>query len=159
MSNQIMQWSKLLKAMTCDHGPCWCCPQYRGPFYFCLLVWEIQTFTPTVWAADGARTWTICHARCGALLSFRQFPSINLHQAWQLTTATVQCDSSTKFCTELPLTFAPQLTLNSPLAMFHVVARPTTILSHAKIHLPFHEWLCISLIQQSLIMLWFLLLC
>lgn len=137
----------------CDRGPCWCFPQYRGPFYFCLLVWGIQTFTPPVWATDGARTWTTCHAHCYALLlSFKQFPSLTSDDCC----STVWLFQSVLY--GIAFDIPPQLTLHCPLAMFHVVPHPTTILSQTQKHLLFLEWLCIIVTQQWLTVLWFMLL-
>jgi hypothetical protein len=123
-----------------------CFPHYRGTFDFCLLGSRIHTFTPPMLAINGARTSnhlprTLLYA---LLLPFKQCPRLDLNQVWRVMTAVVQYDYSSKFCTELPLTFPPQLTLST----VSCCGTPTTILSHAQMHLLFHDWLHISLIQQ-----------
>jgi hypothetical protein len=99
---------------------------------------------------------TICHARCCTPC---YCPS-NSVPGWTWTrsdmlTAVVQYDYSSKFCMELPLTFSPQLILST----VSCCGTPTTILSHAQMHLLFRDWVHISLIQQCLTVLWFISLC
>jgi len=52
-----------------------------GGFQILILEGETQTFTLPVWANEGTGTWTICNIHF-LLLSFIQFPRLDLNQAW-----------------------------------------------------------------------------